>query len=288
MDTWLSGKVTKDVWESVYPNHHVAWPTLLLFCLVIVFTSAILGGAVVGKLAEIAAVLLLTLCAYAMFSVMHEAVHGSIFQSRWANSVIGTVASVWMGPTSSFSAYRSLHLEHHRYTNDPRLDPDSYNATGPHWWLPISWLTTDIYYYYFYLSTSSDRPYGELFCVVAENMIFLSVIIYLCVQGHTHEAFFYWFIPARMALFFLSYGFNYLPHWPHDTRAEESPIRATRIVGNGSDWVAILLMGHDLHLVHHLFPGIPFYMYRKVLRRLVIDRPPEYASSSTLTKLENK
>ena len=56
--------------------------------------------------------------------LMHEGMHGVLFVNRRWN----WVASVLLGSTflMSFSAYRVLHLRHHRYLGDPR-DPDDYH-----------------------------------------------------------------------------------------------------------------------------------------------------------------
>ena len=56
--------------------------------------------------------------------LMHEGMHGVLFASRRWN----WIASVLLGSTflMSFSAYRVMHLRHHRYLGDPR-DPDDYH-----------------------------------------------------------------------------------------------------------------------------------------------------------------
>jgi fatty acid desaturase len=56
--------------------------------------------------------------------LMHEGMHGVLFVNRRWN----WMASVLLGSTflMSFSAYRVMHLRHHRYLGDPR-DPDDYH-----------------------------------------------------------------------------------------------------------------------------------------------------------------
>lgn len=259
---------THDANRDLLRREPPAWPTTILFMVVLAATIATWHGAIRGEIADITAIGLLAVCSYAMFTVMHEAVHRSVFKGNAANTFIGTVASIWMGPTSSFTAYRALHLEHHQHTNDRHRDPDHYNGRGPRWWRPISWLTTDLFYYYFYLSTSSRRPWRERVRVVVENISFLGFFVVLCAYGFAYEAILYWLLPTRLTTFFLSFGFNFLPHRPHCVLAEHDPDGATQLVGNGSLFAAIALMGHDLHVIHHRFPGVPFYRYREVLRRI--------------------
>lgn len=42
-------------------------------------------------------------------------------EHRWLNEVLGRVCSVPF--QGCFPAFRHLHLEHHKYTNDPLKDP---------------------------------------------------------------------------------------------------------------------------------------------------------------------
>ena len=69
----------------------------------------------------------------------------------------------WIGRISSsmffspFKAFQLLHLKHHSHVNDVELDPDHWSAKS---FLPLRWMTQDIYYYYFYLSNPQQRT-GE-------------------------------------------------------------------------------------------------------------------------------
>src|SRR5207249_8011774 len=163
-------------------------------------TAVALYGGFTGWLSDAIVIPALAICSYGMFTVMHEAVHGSILNRRPATRVsraitrlIGGITSVWMGPSASYTAYRHLHLAHHRCTNDRDHDPDVYNGVGPWWWRPLSWLTTDFYYFYFYLTRASSRPLHERLAVLCESLSFLGAFIVLCVCGFTYEALAYWF-----------------------------------------------------------------------------------------------
>jgi beta-carotene hydroxylase len=247
-------------------NTQVAWPTLLLFAIV-VWVSSVTGWSLYGGHCAIGwGVALLSVASYAMFTVMHEAVHGSIFEARWANTCMGTLASVFMGPTSSFTAYQSLHLQHHRCTNDPQTDPDYYSGAGPWWWLPVAWLTTDLQYYWFFLKTSRTRPIAQQVRVVFENALMVAALFLLVRLGWWREALVYWVLPSRLATALLAWGFNYLPHWPYAARAQDNPYLATRVVWPNSWWAALLLQAHNLHQMHHLFPGVAFYRYAQLWR----------------------
>lgn len=270
----MSGKLfvsQQQAWSLASPDERVAWPTVGLFAAVWCLTAVTAFGALKLDWPAPLVVALLSVASYAMFTVMHEAVHGSVFRRPWANVLIGTFASVFMGPTSSYTAYRSLHLQHHRCTNDRRTDPDFYSGAGPAWWLPFAWATTDLAYYWFYLKTSRTRPIKEQLRVFAENAAMVGALIVLYRLGWLTEALLYWVLPSRVATTALAWGFNYLPHWPYTHRSVDDPYRATRVVWPTSLLATVLLQAHNFHQIHHLFPGIPFYRYARLWRHCAAD-----------------
>lgn len=258
-------------WAVASPRGRIAVPTALLGAATLALWALAAAGIALWRWPEAFVVVLLTVASYASFTVMHEAVHGSLAQTRGLNTVLGTIASVGMGPTASYTAYRLLHLEHHRHTNDPGLDPDIVSGRGPRWWLPLSWLTTDLYYYAFYLRSLHRRAIGDQVRVVAENALLLGGAAALVWFGHGREMLLYWFLPGRITTALLACLFNYLPHRPYAARAAEDPVRATTVYCPESRLVRWLAAGHNLHQVHHLFPGIPFYDYARVWREIGAD-----------------
>lgn len=260
-----------EAWALATPEVRVAWPTLALLAGVLALLAAAAYGGLRLDWPPAVLVALLTLASYAGFTVMHETVHGSVFRSRAANTVLGTLSSVLMGPSASYTAYRALHLQHHRHTNDPALDPDFYSGQGPAWWLPLAWLSTDLNYYWFYLKGSRSRPLAEQARVGLENLLLLGSFAALCWFGWAREALLYWLLPSRLAAGMLAWAFNYLPHWPYACRADEDPYRATRVVWPGSLLATVVLQGHNFHQIHHLFPGIPFYRYARLWRQCAVE-----------------
>ena len=66
-----------------------------------------------------------------------------------------------------------------------------------------------------------------------------------------------WIIPARLTFLYLAVFFAWLPHFPYE---HTDRFRNTRItLFPGSTW---LLLQQDRHLIHHLYPSIPWYRYR--------------------------
>ena len=57
-----------------------------------------------------------------MFAVAHETVHRTAFSSRSTNDVVAILSSTVIFYVPEW--FRHLHFGHHRYTHDPKLDPE--------------------------------------------------------------------------------------------------------------------------------------------------------------------
>ena len=104
----------------------VAWPTVC-YALVVFFSyGLVLASALAGALSLWIATPIVMTLTYLSYTVLHEAVHGTITggqQSlRWINEALGYIAG-WILMTP-LTAHRHEHLAHHRNTNDEHEDPD--------------------------------------------------------------------------------------------------------------------------------------------------------------------
>ena len=155
-----------------------------------------------------------------------------------------------------FLAFRYAHLAHHRHTNDPLGDPDHYSGRGSKWLLPLRWLSIDAYYYR-WMGDRKDGGSTFLFGVVL-------VACALSAMGAGAEVLFCWLVPARLAMGLIAFSFSYFPHAPHDVTAKEDRFRASNILLYPGLTVALLYQNY--HLIHHLYPGVPFYRYARIFR----------------------
>ncbi len=253
--------------RPAYNMPFIAWPTVAILLVGGALWCFVVYLATLRQISFLVAVPLLSLLSYVLFTPMHEAVHRSAARSPAVNALIGYLASFFLGPTSCFRAYAFLHQEHHRWTNDRHKDPDFWSGVGPRWLLPLSWATTDFYYYYFYMQRAASRPLSEKVEIYATSGLFISIFIAAWLLGFDLEAMLLWFLPARIASAALAFLFNFLPHWPYDVRAEEDPLRATTVITGWETVLSLVFMFHNYHLIHHLFPGIPFYHYDRIWRK---------------------
>ena len=90
------------------------------------FGALVVTGALLWRLrATLWALPLLLAHGYVLafvFCALHEAAHRTAFRTRWLNAAVGTLAgflTFW-----PYRNYRVYHWEHHRYTQDPSLDPE--------------------------------------------------------------------------------------------------------------------------------------------------------------------
>ncbi|MEZ4438177.1 MAG: fatty acid desaturase [Polyangiaceae bacterium] len=240
----------------------IAWPTLALAIGVLAVWSGSTAAALVGVLPLWAAGLINTLAAFAGFTAMHDASHRSVARARWLNELVGRASGLpLMAP---FPAFRYLHLEHHKHTNDPLRDPDHYSGRGPKLLLPLRWLTQDLHYYRLYFAAWSRRPVAERWETAISLAVLYGVAIALIVSGAWSAVLVLWLIPARVATALLALSFDYLPHRPHVITSREDRYRATHILADA--WLTPLFLYQNYHLIHHLYPGVPFFRYARIFR----------------------
>jgi len=145
-------------------------------------------------------------------------------------------------------------------------DPDVYSGMGPKWLLPFRWLTLDFIYFKNYLSPDvfKKRPRKERYEFYFAILFVVSVVTAAALTGWLKYYLLLFFIPTRIAKFFIIIAFDFLPHYPHEAYAKEEPYRCTsnRV---GMEWLLTpLFIYQNYHLVHHLYPAIPFYRYIKI------------------------
>ncbi len=188
----------------------------------------------------------------------HEAQHDIIARPgaklRWLNELVGH-ATTWMIVTP-FNVFRFTHLEHHKHTNHPELDPDiTSNADGP-WqaiWQAIKQRQPNGKRSQDYLASLQRQGRDDLVLMtILFRLGHLAILCALAWSGFALEAFFLWWLPYHIALTYLVFFLSWAPHYP---QPEQGRYRNTRSwlskVGN------IGSMGMQFHIVHHLHPYIP-------------------------------
>ncbi len=240
----------------------VAWFTLVVFFGCLGLWSASIWAVVTDRVAMGWGTAGGVVSVYLMFTPLHEAVHQSIARRRWVNELVGRVCGVLM--LAGFAPFRHVHLEHHKHTNDPEKDPDYWSGSDPKWALPLRWLTQDLHYWVVYSRVWAGRPARERYEMIVTTVGEIGVSVALIATGWGWHWLLLWIVPSKLAIVFLAYSFDYLPHVPHRITGKENRYRATLVRPNGL--LTPLLLSQNLHLIHHLYPAVPFYRYGAIWR----------------------
>jgi fatty acid desaturase len=250
----------------------IAWPTVGFAALVPALYVAAALFALLGILPLWIAILVMGVLAYAHYTLVHEAIHGNIFpahdQLRWVESAIGWFGSLVL--LNSYPMLRRTHLGHHAHTNTEH-DPDIF-VKGNFLALLAKWLVLCPFVLIppeltkFIDRAGHDRLRSvltkrEWWIANATTSAIAIILIVACMSEQSWKFALLWFASARIGALLLNIFFRWLPHHPFE---ETSRYRNTRI----SFWVGgeIFLLWQNLHLIHHLWPGVPFYRYGRLFR----------------------
>ena len=254
------------LFEALTQRPKVAWPTII----VMVAAYALFGlssyAYIEGQLPLFWAILLNTVAAYLSFTPTHEASHNAVSSNRRLNEWVGRIATALQSPVPFFRTFRYIHMQHHRFANDKNKDPDAYVGTGPAWLLPFKWATLDLSYFFYYFRPEvfRSRPASEKKELYLAILFGLTVFTAVALAGWLQYYLLLFLIPTRITTVILALSFDFLPHYPHQARAKDQPFQCTsnRV---GMEWLLTpLLVYQNYHLVHHLYPTVPFYRYIKL------------------------
>lgn len=241
-----------------------AWQELILIagCY-----SALLAGCLLyvsGDFPYWASFALNTLAIYAIFTALHDATHGSLSNDRRINDWLGTLAAVPLFPGFTTGLYRYLHLEHHRHTGIPGKDPDEITVSTQMPWKLLAWTFLDVYWMAWYARRAPGRPASEVASAAGSAVFFIGWHAAWLASPFAWEFVLLWLIPQRAGITLLVYFFAAIQH-PEGVHQNERPLQGTRMFRGG--WLAHLLMiSQSQHLMHHLFPTVPYYRYNRAWR----------------------
>ena len=157
-----------------------------------------------------------------------------------------------------------MHLTHHKYTNDPERDPDYWSGGGRRWTLPFRWLTQDFHYDLIAIRITPKMGISWAIQTWASFFLFFGTVAWFAFNGLAWEMLYLVLIPSRLSVAILAATFDWLPHDPHEVESRTDRFQATSILID--PWLTPLFLWQNYHLVHHLYPAVPFYRYAKVWR----------------------
>jgi beta-carotene hydroxylase len=181
-------------------------------------------------------------------TVIHDASHNVAHRNRLINSVLGHGSALMLG--FAFPVFTRVHMQHHAHVNDPENDPDHFVSTGGPLWLIAARF---FYHEIFFFKRRLWRKY-ELLEWFLSRLVVISVVCVACRYDFLGFIFNFWFSPALVVGLALGLFFDYLPHRPFQERDRWKNARVYP-----SPVLNILILGQNYHLIHHLWPSIPWY-----------------------------
>jgi len=203
---------------------------------------------------------------YVGYTVFHEAVHGNMHgknQSlRWINDSVGYVMGQIL--CVSFCAHREQHLRNHNHRNEP---PHRERAGLVRDAIAVAKLQyRDFFTQNWFSSASTQRR---------------KVVVEIALMIFSRGALISIYSPLETTIFFIGYLvfgvliliilFIWLVH-PSDKKAHRYQNTTTFIfpkpIHNLLTW---LWLFQNYHIIHHLFPRVPFYKYQVLFHEMESD-----------------
>jgi beta-carotene hydroxylase len=188
---------------------------------------------------------------YVLGTVIHDASHGVAHRNRIANAAMGHISAVLQGFV--YPVFTRVHMQHHANVNDPENDPDHFVSTGgPLWLIAVRFFYHEIFFFQRKLWRNNE---------LVEWGISRLILVAVLVAGYEFNflpyILNYWFVPAAIMGLALGLFFDYLPHRPfkETTRWKNARVYPSALLN-------ILLLGQNYHLIHHLWPSVPWYNYK--------------------------
>jgi fatty acid desaturase len=259
---WL-GTLSKEQRQVIRALHEIrpAWNWVVVLYPAVWFFAAVVSQSFPSLPVRLLGYVVIGICIHAMAVLVHEGSHNSIFRSRtldrWVGFLLGVPVLV------SYSAYRTLHGYHHRYTRDAD-DPDEFlNVTKNRTALSAlfySWLVFGTPIYLIHVAVTAFKrgtPRERWDCGVEYSLltVIAAFVVFLCVRYDGWGVLLHvWALPMMIAMLF-----GNVRSWAeHQMTQPGHPLTQTRTVLSNR-CVSFLMCNLNYHLEHHLCPGVPWY-----------------------------
>ena len=254
-----AGASADQAFAEIRKSPLVSWPALAIvvvyYGVYITLWKLSLEGAIDNRLAAAIG----TFVSYLAFTPAHDAMHRAASRIPWVNELILRLATFVAVPFVSGKLFRIMHMQHHRFANDEK-DPD--HALSSKYRNILLWGVWPFLYLWTWARHRDQYPPIKFYNVWGEAGVGV-VIIVAMFWFFPQQMVWLWAVPMYFAFFLMCLVFMVLPHYPHKVKDSIDPYQAT-VIRTGWEWLLTpLLMYQNYHLVHHLYPTVPFYRYKK-------------------------
>lgn len=228
----------------------------------------------------------------ALATLLHESSHKTLAKNKYINIALGTIFGGWC-VLQSWSIYHKSHVkEHHNYLGNRYRDPDyrallDSNIYGNRlssrslyiYLLRIVFDPFQIFAYMKYLFTNrifnKNEPPREF---IPRTIFVLSIIFLFYYFQSLNILFWYWFVPLCTTSNWIGSLLELSEHYPLLERYSEYNslyLSRNRLGINSFEKFFLGIHEESWHLVHHLYPRVPFWNQEKLHNLLMKD--PKYA-----------
>jgi fatty acid desaturase len=205
----------------------------------------------------------------------HEAVHSVLSPNRAVNRIMGIACALPV--LQNFSAYKVLHLRHHKHLGQ-QGDPDHYDNYSTWTWLVFSmhWVRLIIGYPIYIvmipiLGYRQGRPSERRWVLFEVALLLLLVAAVIASPLSWSLLLHVWLIPMLIINTFVN-----IRGMSQHTFLEEpdDPVQGTRSILTNSV-TTFFMCNENYHLEHHLFPRVPWYNLRRLhtaIKDQLVDR----------------
>lgn len=207
------------------------------------------------------------------YVIAHEAMHSNLGRSgspaRFWNELTGQISTIPM--ILPFSMVKTMHLLHHRHTNDIYDDPDAIHA-APNFGMALvkSWLNrqpgaggTAARWRRHCAELGTPTARRAVVESMALQLVAMSFFFAMAWSGHALIVAALWWLPRHLGLWYIHGVLSWPPHHPHRGTSRYDNTRLFR-----TPLGYYLSMGIEYHLIHHLYPHIPAHATRSAYREM--------------------
>lgn len=222
-------------------------------------------------------------------AIVHEAVHGHLFDRRALDEVAGTLAGATL--LLPWGTYRAYHLEHHRSATtpeDPEGEPMVFTSRlqylallplgGPLFIGELLVLTARALLRRGPRWVRTDGQRREIVRSASATFLVACLLVVLAVRW-PGELVRLWLVPYALALGVLLPMVLYPEH--ADGRPDPDPLRNTRTIRSNA-LVRFVFWNANLHAEHHAIPAVTWRGLPRLSEELGDDRDPAWRAPSYL------
>ncbi len=244
----------------------MAWPTIGVLLWSIGGYALITYAYLMGLVSPLITIPVAAFFIFWSFTPLHEAVHRNVSNIGWLNDAIGTFSAQLLLPGFSSALYRYLHITHHAragQVDDPDIKFNSSNLLSRY----IGAAFLDALWTRFYFANWTERPTTERARFMLGLAFYVSLIVVGFASPYAFEFTMAFVLPVLLGRIIVVHLFASIQHQEgHEQRHD--PIGATWMQDVHSQWwQRYFMFGQSQHLMHHLYPNVPWYNYDRIWRK---------------------